>query len=150
LAPTFILAMPARTLPAVDLQTAVPRIFDQVQTSAANHQKNFVALHKLHLEAAKRTANLAGEREFETVFFTLLARVLPIKKGATTADRVVKFVGGYTKFVNERGKSFMAWLPFLSLIFKQLRMKGKMRAMMAISIPIPPPQDSPRNFSNSC
>ncbi|KAJ7671638.1 nuclear condensing complex subunit [Mycena polygramma] len=92
--------MPARTLPVVDLPTAVPRIFDQVQTSTANHQKNFVALHKLHLEAAKR--ELPGEREFETLFFSLLARVLPVKKGTTTADRVVKFVGGYTKFVNER------------------------------------------------
>ncbi|KAJ6577355.1 nuclear condensing complex subunit [Mycena capillaripes] len=94
--------MPARTLPVVDLPTAVPRIFDQVQTSTANHQKNFVALHKLHLEAAKRTQNLAGEREFEAIFFGLLARVLPIKKGTATADRVIKFVGGYTKFVNER------------------------------------------------
>ncbi|KAJ6460347.1 nuclear condensing complex subunit [Mycena vitilis] len=95
--------MPARTLPVVDLPTAVPRIFDQVQTSTANHQKNFVALHKLHLEAARR--ELPGEREFETLFFSLLARVLPVKKGTTTADRVVKFVGGYTKFVNERGAS---------------------------------------------
>ncbi|KAJ7039564.1 nuclear condensing complex subunit [Mycena alexandri] len=93
--------MPARTLPpAADLHTAIPRIFDQVQTTTANHQKNFVALHKLHLEAAKKQELIAtkdgeepkftGEREFQTC------------KGATAADRVVKFVGGYTKFINER------------------------------------------------
>ncbi|KAJ7183125.1 nuclear condensing complex subunit [Mycena filopes] len=97
--------MPARTLPPpVDFHTAIPRIFDQVQTTAANHQKNFVALHKLHLDAAKKTQPKkdSGEREFEAVFHTALARVLPIKKGATTADRVVRFVGGYTRFTNER------------------------------------------------
>ncbi|KAJ6631026.1 nuclear condensing complex subunit [Mycena sp. CBHHK59/15] len=101
--------MPARTLPAgVDLQTAVPRIFDQTQNSTANHQKNFVALYKLHLEAAQRTEKvpdgfkLTGEREFEAFFMDMLSRVLPVKKGATAADRIVKFVGGYIKFVNER------------------------------------------------
>ncbi|KAJ7454809.1 nuclear condensing complex subunit [Mycena latifolia] len=100
--------MPARTLPVVNLKTAVPHIFDQVQTSTANHQKNFVALHKLHLEAARKTepvhngVKLIGEREFEAIFMDVLSRVLPAKKGATTADRTVKFIGGYVKFVNER------------------------------------------------
>ncbi|KAJ7678541.1 nuclear condensing complex subunit [Mycena rosella] len=100
--------MPARTIPPLDLQTAVPHIFDQVQTTSANHQKNLVALHKLHLKAAQKTEpvlngqKLVGEREFESVFMLLLARVLPVKKGASTADRVVKFVGGYIKFINER------------------------------------------------
>jgi condensin complex subunit 3 len=113
--------MPARTLPVVDLQTAVPRIFDQVQTSTANHQKNLVALHKLHIDAAQKTEKvhngfkLVGEREFEAVFLDMLSRVLPVKKGATTADRVVKFIGGYIKFVNERGPSFPRDTSALSL-----------------------------------
>ncbi|KAJ7510357.1 nuclear condensing complex subunit [Mycena galericulata] len=100
--------MPGRIATQVDLNTAIPRIFEQVQTSTANHQKNFVALHKLHLEAAQKTApaphgvKLVGEREFESVFMDMLARVLPVKKGVTTADRVVKFVGGYISFINER------------------------------------------------
>jgi condensin complex subunit 3 len=102
-----ISAMPARTLPTgVDLATALARVFDQAQTSTANHQKNFVALHKLHLEAAKKKEpvkngfKLTGEREFEAMFTDMLTRVLQVKKGATTADRIVKFVGGYIKFVN--------------------------------------------------
>ncbi|KAJ7352471.1 nuclear condensing complex subunit [Mycena albidolilacea] len=93
--------MPARTLPVVDLRTAIANIFDQVQNSTANHLKNFVALHKLHLDAA-RTKGLPGEREFEAIFQGLVARVLPVKKGVAAADRVTKFVGGYTKFLNER------------------------------------------------
>lgn len=88
----------------VDLRTAIPNIFDQVQNSTANHLKNFVALHKLHLDAA-RTKGLPGEREFEAIFQGLVARVLPVKKGVAAADRVTKFVGGYTKFLNERGLS---------------------------------------------
>ncbi|KAK7032879.1 chromosome condensation complex protein [Favolaschia claudopus] len=93
--------MPARTLPAVNLQASMAAIFDQAQTTTANHQKNIVALHKLHLEIA-RTKSRAGEVEFESVFHKLVARVLPVKKGVNTADRVIKFVGNYTKFLNER------------------------------------------------
>jgi condensin complex subunit 3 len=33
----------------------------------------------------------------------MIARVLPVKKGTTQVDRVIKFIGGYTKFVNEKG-----------------------------------------------
>ncbi|KAJ7722735.1 nuclear condensing complex subunit [Mycena maculata] len=100
--------MPGRVATPVDLRTTFSRIFDQVQTSTVNHQKNFIALHKLHLEAAKRTVvvesgtKLVGEREFEAVFLDMLSRVLPVKKGATNADRVVRFVGGYVHFINDR------------------------------------------------
>ncbi|KAM6503308.1 Nuclear condensing complex subunit [Amanita muscaria] len=93
-----------------DLESAIPRIFDQAQVSIANHQKNFVALHKLHTEAAQhtepvnngRTIKLTGERKFEDIFTCMLMRVLPIKKGVGPADRIVKFVGGYVRFVNDK------------------------------------------------
>ncbi|KAF7354796.1 Chromosome condensation complex protein [Mycena sanguinolenta] len=98
--------MPARTLPpAVDaippIFEKVARIFDQAQTSTANHQKNFVALHKLHSEAAC-TKKLAGECDFEDIFLGMVARVIPAKKGVATADRVIKFIGGYVKYLNEK------------------------------------------------
>lgn len=108
--------MPARTASATfdldALKTAVPKIFDQAQATTANHQKNFVALYKLHTDAASRTESvqdgrstkLVGERAFEDVCLCILARVLPHKKGTTVADRIVRFLGGYTKFVNEKGK----------------------------------------------
>lgn len=110
--------MPARVVPSSaatleSLTTIVPKAFDQAQNSTANHQKNFVALHKLHAEAAKVTETinngdsikLTGERAFEDVFVDMVSRVLSVKKGASQADRIVRFVGGFTKFVNEKGAS---------------------------------------------
>ncbi|KAF9008698.1 nuclear condensing complex subunit [Cyathus striatus] len=92
------------------LPIAIPKIFDQVQLSTANHQKNFVALYKLHAEAAQYTeivyngrgVKLVGERAFEDVFQRMLILVFPQKKGVAQAERIVKFVGGYTKFINEK------------------------------------------------
>jgi condensin complex subunit 3 len=113
--------MPGRTLPEAtaesvreQVSTTVPRILDQAQISIANHQKNLVALYKLHAEAAQYTESLRrgngvkliGERIFEQMVLQMLTRVLPVKKGATQADRVIKFVGGYIKFVNEKGELF--------------------------------------------
>lgn len=94
------------------LPTELPKIFEQVQLTSANHQKNFVALYKLQAEAAKITESvqngksikLVGERAFEDAFLSMLSRAMPIKKGAAVADRVIKFVGGFTKFINEKGE----------------------------------------------
>ena len=81
--------------------------------STANHQKNFVALNKLHSAAASVTApvqngideKLTGEKAFEDLFIDMVVRVLPLKKGATVVDRIVKFVAGYVKFISEKGVS---------------------------------------------
>lgn len=94
-----------------DLESSIPRIFDQAQISSANHQKNYVALYKLHTHAARfsepvnngRSVKLTGERKFEEIFTLMLIRVLPLRKGVGPADRIVKFVGGYVRFVNEKG-----------------------------------------------
>ena len=101
--------MPARTAFSIDdVPANIARIFDQVQGTVANHQKNYVALYKLHTESAKHTeptpagAKLVGERVFEQAFVSMLLRALPIKKGASVVDRIIKFVGGYTKFINEK------------------------------------------------
>ncbi|CCM04766.1 uncharacterized protein FIBRA_06956 [Fibroporia radiculosa] len=105
--------MPARTIPPADLESlksSVPKIFEQAQNTAANHQKNFIALYKLQADAAThtesvqngRSVKLTGERAFEEIVLVMLSRVLPLKKGTTVADRVIKFVGGYTKFINEK------------------------------------------------
>lgn len=105
-----------------DLFTTISQIFDQAQTTLANHRKNCVTLCKLHLQAArikqkvKSTSaddddgngdrvKLVGEKAFGDVFVDMVNRVLVVKKGGGTgsADRVVKFVGAYVKFVNEKG-----------------------------------------------
>jgi condensin complex subunit 3 len=110
--------MPGRTkAPAAattdSLQILLPKIFDQAQGSTANHQKNYVALYKLHADLATQVESvnqgndvkLVGERAFEDAFWDMINRVLPLKKGVTPADRIVKFVGGYVKFLNEKGAS---------------------------------------------
>ena len=99
--------MPARTVFSLDdLSINVPKIFEQVQNTTANHQKNYVALHKLQQESAKHTDNngrIVGERAFQDTFLSMLSRTLPIKKGASVADRIIRFVGGYVKYMIEKG-----------------------------------------------
>jgi condensin complex subunit 3 len=106
--------MPPKSKPRAEpenLSSFVPRIFEQAQTSTANHQKNYVALFKAHSEAATRVEDvnngksmkLVGEREFEDVMLDMIARILPLKKGVTVADRIVRFIGGYVRFINEKG-----------------------------------------------
>lgn len=104
---------PKRTFTLEDLSINIPKIFEQVQNTSANHQKNYVALYKLHLEAAKEVQSvqngasikLVGERAFEDTFISMFSRALPVKKGAGVADRIVRFVGGYIRFINEKGQS---------------------------------------------
>ncbi|KAI0699152.1 nuclear condensing complex subunit [Cerioporus squamosus] len=106
--------MPARTAAPFDLESlksALPKIFDQVQNTAANHQKNYIALYKLQSDAANvkepvqrgKSDKLTGEKAFETAFADMLLRVLPLKKGTSVADRSIKFMTGYAKFITEKG-----------------------------------------------
>ena len=100
------------------LQESIAAIFDQVQLTLANHRKNCVALYKLHQQAAAVTQptkrnnviKLAGERAFGDVFVDMINRVLVVKKGPPTADRVVRFVGSYVKFMGEKG--VWIWLGY--------------------------------------
>lgn len=92
------------------LPQSLAEILDQVQVSVANHRKNCVNLHKYHARASsvvEATANgahrLTGEHSFTTIFITLLSRILCVKRGIQPADRVVKFVGMYMKFMVEKG-----------------------------------------------
>ena len=104
--------MPARTASVLDtLPPAIAKVFDQAQSSTANHQKNFVVLFKLHVEAAtfkesiETGVRLTGERVFGDRFIEMINHVLVIKKGITVADRIVKFVGGYIKFIHAKSES---------------------------------------------
>ena len=104
--------MPARNVSVLDtLPPAVAKVFDQAQSSTANHQKNFVVLYKLHVEAAtfkesiESGVRLTGERVFGDRFIEMINHVLTIKKGITVADRIVKLVGGYIKFIHAKSGS---------------------------------------------
>ncbi|THH31051.1 hypothetical protein EUX98_g3136 [Antrodiella citrinella] len=96
--------------PLENLPVLLSKSFDQAQTTTANHQKNLVALYKLHTEAATvrekvqngMSEKLTGERAFEDAFLNMISRILPVKKGASVADRIVKFTGNYVKFIVEK------------------------------------------------
>lgn len=107
--------MPARPAPSLEaIPESVPKIFEQAQVSTANHQKNYVALNKIHHDAASITKaiddgeslQLIGEKAFEDIFISMLLRVLPIKKGANVVDRVIRFVAGYVKFISDKSTCF--------------------------------------------
>lgn len=93
------------------LYESVAAIFEQTQLSLANHKKNSVALYKLHLKAVEVTqvgkngkgVKLVGEKAFQDVMIDMIGRVLVVKKGPVTADRTVKYVGAFVKFMNEKG-----------------------------------------------
>ncbi|KAE9396732.1 hypothetical protein BT96DRAFT_921993 [Gymnopus androsaceus JB14] len=72
-----------------DLFTQISAIFDQVQNSAANHQKNVVALHKIY------------KSNFEEAIYFILLRLLESKKGAP-GDRVVRYVAAFVKHLNDK------------------------------------------------
>ncbi|XP_006463480.1 hypothetical protein AGABI2DRAFT_208301 [Agaricus bisporus var. bisporus H97] len=97
---------------------ALAAIFNQTQTSLANHKKNCVNLYKIHVEAAgqvesnsKVTVKLVGEEAFARSFLDMVSRALVVKKGVASADRIVKFVGAYVKFINEKAGKRAAQMP---------------------------------------
>ncbi|KDR80169.1 hypothetical protein GALMADRAFT_62541 [Galerina marginata CBS 339.88] len=94
-----------------NLYESVANIFEQAQLSLANHKKNCVALYKVYAKTAAVTQpakngngiKLVGEKAFQDVFLDMVSRVLAVKKGPVTADRTVKYVGAFVKFMNEKG-----------------------------------------------
>ena len=96
----------AKTSVIDDIHDNVSSRLEEVQTSLANHRKNSVALHKLHVQASKVVQGdvLVGEAKFEETFLDMINRVLVVKKGQT-AERVVRFVGAYVKHLNTKGAS---------------------------------------------
>ncbi|KAF5386531.1 hypothetical protein D9757_005916 [Collybiopsis confluens] len=93
---------------AKDLFPKVSAIFEQVQNTTANHQKNIVALHRIYIDTAQlrgRTKDgatiLTGEKQFEQIVYGLLLRLLETKKGGS-GDRVVKFFAAFVRTLNEK------------------------------------------------
>ena len=88
----------------------VAPIFNEVQLSIANHNKNCVNLFKLHDQAREifiitqgGGKKVTGERAFQKEILNGIFKTLLVKKGDVCADRVGRFVGAYLKHVNEKG-----------------------------------------------
>ncbi|KAL1671838.1 armadillo-type protein [Schizophyllum commune] len=115
--------MPARTLSRNDSQLITGRTFperlkgtldailSQVQDHIQNHQKNQVALYKLHFEAQGISRlcegtkkSQTGEEFFRDVFIERLSYILdyPRKPQYNKVDRLVQFIGSYVKYMNEK------------------------------------------------
>ncbi|KAF8656476.1 hypothetical protein AX16_002527 [Volvariella volvacea WC 439] len=104
------------------LHVSIATVFDQAQASVSNHRKNSVALYKLHVQSSKvkekvkgrgrgggdedgegdARSKLVGEKAFADVFMDMVSRVLVMKKGTVGAEKVVKFVSSYAKYLNDR------------------------------------------------
>ncbi|KAG8732512.1 hypothetical protein FRC11_013075 [Ceratobasidium sp. 423] len=84
--------------PTPETYTAhIPEIFQQVQASTANHNKNCVALAKLfsgctgiyeEVQSRGGCIRLTGEKAFQLMFARIVNNVLPVKKGVSNADRI--------------------------------------------------------------
>ena len=89
------------------LPVSLPPHFQQAQHSLANHRKNIVSLHRLHLacsaitEQTLKGTRLIGEKAFNDSFLNCINRVLNLKKGISNADRVIKFVAAYSAYAQE-------------------------------------------------
>ncbi|KAK1232890.1 chromosome condensation complex Condensin, subunit G [Marasmius sp. AFHP31] len=100
---------PRQNIPLEDIPSQIASKFDEAQSSVANHRKNCVNLYKLHGQASAifqptkkgKAVELIGEITFQDAFVDMVNRILDVKKGGF-ADRIVKFVGSYVKFVNDK------------------------------------------------
>ncbi|KZT12609.1 uncharacterized protein LAESUDRAFT_689301 [Laetiporus sulphureus 93-53] len=97
---------------------SISSIFHQAQFSMANHHKNCISLYKLHMRtvglcnaATSKTARMYKEA-FDDVFIDMISRVLPVKSGSPTAERVIKFIRSYVRLLLEKdegeGETFSA------------------------------------------
>ncbi|KAJ8081879.1 chromosome condensation complex Condensin, subunit G [Marasmius tenuissimus] len=90
------------------LSQDIREIFGQAQNTSLNHQKNIIALYKLHnkavgiIEPHRNGVKMLGENEFKKTMFDILNTVLAFKKGVVQADRAVKFLANYFKHMNDR------------------------------------------------
>ncbi|ORY04342.1 hypothetical protein K493DRAFT_253568 [Basidiobolus meristosporus CBS 931.73] len=86
----------------------VPRIFQEVQKTVANHRKLANVLRKLQEKASqvgKRKLDnqfLSGEQSFNLEFTRNLSKILPVKKREPAVDRVIKFVQTFIQYSQEK------------------------------------------------
>lgn len=104
-----------------NLADSVAPIFQQAQFSLANHRKNVVALHKIHEQAAEITeakgknVQLTGEAAFNKCFQAMVNHALPLKKGVSQGDKVIKFAAAFVRYSSEKGKHTLSRSSTISL-----------------------------------
>lgn len=116
----MVRAPTAVTLELSSLDELIAPIFQQAQFTLANHRKNVVSLHRIHVQAAQitetlpkgRGVQLTGEAAFNKSFIGMVNRVLPVKRGVSQADKAVKFVAAFVRYAMEKGMLEQSRLGF--------------------------------------
>ncbi|KAF0468908.1 Condensin complex subunit 3 [Gigaspora margarita] len=107
--------MPVQENPIVTLSTIIPQIFQDCQKSTSNHRTNAITLRKVQMKCSSyRSSNnessnnqLDNEQAFNTEFIRNLNKILPVKKGQTNSERVIKFVASFVAFSCEKDKELL-------------------------------------------
>lgn len=118
----MVRAPKAAALELASIEELVAPVFQQAQFTLANHRKNVVSLHKIHVQAAQITETLSkgrgiqltGEAAFNKVFIGMVNKVLPVKRGVSQADKAVKFVAAFVRYAMEKGmplRCYAVWMP---------------------------------------
>lgn len=79
-----------------ELEDAMRRVFQEVQTTVAVHKRQLIILKTVMQRAV--TMNLLSQ--FTTCFCHMLTKIIPIKYTIKAADKVVKFVASFVQSVN--------------------------------------------------
>lgn len=82
------------------LRTLVAQAFQESQRTIASHRKLIVSLANIQ----ERAVSADLEIEFNKTFCKCLNRVLPVKRTEKAADRVVKLVEGFSRYIQEKCK----------------------------------------------
>jgi len=108
------------------LTNALPTVFDQAQVTTSTHKKCCISLYKLHTGASTVTetvsragrgeeVRLIGEKTFMDTFIDMINRILVVKKGEGTADRLMRFIGSYARYINEKSSYPSFWIVLRAL-----------------------------------
>ncbi|KAG8843652.1 hypothetical protein FRB96_003876 [Tulasnella sp. 330] len=108
----MVRAPKAAQLELASIEELIAPIFQQAQFTLANHRKNVVSLHKIHVEAAQITETLSkgrgiqliGEAAFNKAFIGMINKALPVKRGVSQADKAIKFVAAFVRYATEKVK----------------------------------------------
>lgn len=75
------------------LREATAQVFQEAQLSLSGHKKLIIILKNIHL----RSVQLNYEEGFGLKFIKLLNKILPLKKGEESGDRIAKFISAFIR-----------------------------------------------------
>ena len=93
-------------LPGSVLRTQICSIFGDAQKSTAGHRKLVVSLRKVQ-EACVYQSDSRGtgsENDFNAEVVRCVIRLMGVKKSEPVGDKLVRFIGFFLRFANEKGQ----------------------------------------------